>query len=107
MGVRRVFGTGRELSAGERVIPARCGVALPPGIPGVRGRETSNRFSSRSRPALPAEIPGGFSSSSLPPSFPRGRSATLVQGPAAPSGRRRQALPASGASRTDPGRLAP
>jgi len=26
---------------------------------------------------MPAEIPGGFSSSLLPPSFPRGRSATV------------------------------
>ena len=45
---------------------------------------TPNRFSSRSRPALPAEILGGFSSSLLPPSFPRGRSATFFFAPRAP-----------------------
>jgi len=49
----------------------------------------TDRFSSRSPPATPAEIPGGFSSSLLPPSFPRGRSATFVfQERAAPRGPR-------------------
>src|SRR4051812_39909886 len=66
---QQLFGFGRELSARGRVIPVRCGAPLPPEDPGASGGDTSNRFSSRSRPALPAEIPGGFSSSSPPPSF--------------------------------------
>ena len=41
------------------------------------GDGTTNRFLSRSRPAPPAEILGGISSSLPPPSFPRGRSATF------------------------------
>ena len=57
-----------------------------PGTPGAWAASgTTNRFSSRSRPALPAEIPGGFSSSLLPPSFPRGRSATFFFAPRCPA----------------------
>jgi len=55
-----------ELRRASRVIEARGA-----------GNGASNRFSSRSRPAQSAEIPGGFSSSLLPPSFLRGRSATF------------------------------
>ena len=84
MAGKRVFGDGRELSARGRVIPVRCGALLLPGQTGAPGG-TSNRFSSRSRPAQPAEIPGGFSSSLLPPSFPRGRSATFFFVPRCPA----------------------
>ena len=49
---------------------------------------------------MPAEIPGGFSSSLLPPSFPRGRSATFLSGErAAPGGPRRQIPGLRGTSR--------
>ena len=86
MAGKRVFDNGRELSASGGVIPVRCGALLLPGQTGASPGDTSNRFSSRSRPVLPAEIPGGFSSSLPPPSFPRGRSATFVSGGAAPGG---------------------
>jgi len=58
-----------ELRRASRVIEARGA-----------GNGASNRFSSRSRPAQSAEILGGFSSSLLPPSFLRGRSATFFFG---------------------------
>ena len=76
--LRRAGGV-REVRRAETAAP-RPG-KMPAGVaPG-----TTNRFSSRSRPALPAEIPGGFSSSLLPPSFPRGRSATFFFAPRCPA----------------------
>jgi hypothetical protein len=63
------FRSRAELRRQSRVIEGRRAAK---GVP--------NRFSSRSRPALPAEILGGFSSSLLPPSFLRGRSATFFFG---------------------------
>ncbi|HEY4958172.1 MAG TPA: hypothetical protein VII31_10195 [Caldimonas sp.] len=69
-----------ELRRQSRVIPVRCAGkrASRAATRQTAARAgTVNRFSSRSRPALPAEILGGFSSSLLPPSFPRGRSATF------------------------------
>ena len=71
---------------GVREVRRAGTTALTPGkAPEWAGKGTTNRFSSRSRPALPAEIPGGFSSSLLPPSFLRGRFATLFCKKAAPS----------------------
>ena len=75
------FANGMELWRDGGVIPARC-AEIGPSRPAERrtaGRDdAANRFSSRSRPAQPAEIPGRFSSSLLPPSFSRGRSATFL-----------------------------
>src|SRR5664279_6165354 len=76
-------------SAGPHQRGATCrnrvtGAGGSPGVGGGLGM--TNRFSSRSRPASPAEIPGGFSSSLLPPSFPRGRSATLFFAARCPAG---------------------
>ena len=76
----QVFESRRELCVRPGVIPVRCASlhAPSPGYTGAaRKHVAANRFSSRSRPVLPAEIPGGFSSSLLPPSFPWGRSATF------------------------------
>jgi hypothetical protein len=74
------FRKRRELGRPSRVREIRRAETAAPGAREsgpAGGLVTTNRFSSRSRPALPAEILGGFSSSLLPPSFPRGRSATF------------------------------
>ena len=88
---RRIFGIGRGNSAGAGGVREvrRAGTAAPEARRGAgqvaAAPSTTNRFSSRSRPALPAEILGGFSSSLLPPSFPRGRSATFFFAPRCPA----------------------
>ena len=76
--LRRAGGV-REVRRAESAAPQ------PGKAPGRAAPGTADRFSSRSRPALPAEIPGGFSSSLLPPSFPRGRSATFFFAPRCPA----------------------
>jgi hypothetical protein len=95
------FRASRELVAPSGVREIRRGrqrASPPPRA--ARGAGTANRFSSRSRPDHPAEIPGGFSSSLLPPSFPRGRSAT----PFFPSGARPPAGPPAALRRDEANR---
>ena len=90
----KVFQMRRELSRGAGVISARCasGRALHTAAADATNlSRAANRFSSRSRPATPAEIPEGFSSSLLPPSFLRGRSATFLLPSRAASGGSRPA----------------
>jgi hypothetical protein len=85
---KRGFRSATELTARRRIREIRRADAVAPRSGPRRGAGdsgTTNRFRSRSRPALPAEILGGFSSSLLPPSFPRGRSATFFFAPRCPA----------------------
>ncbi len=78
-----------ELSPSGDVLSAmpRKGVGKAPEVGRAACRAPgAYRFQSRSRPAMPVEIPGGFSSSSLPPSFLRGRFATFFHPEAAHRG---------------------
>jgi hypothetical protein len=67
--------TTSALTASRRELGAR--IAVEPGV----GDSSAHSFTLRSLSPSRAEIPGRFSSSLLPPSFVRGRSATIFSTP--------------------------